>query len=108
MDEVIKNYMSEIGKKGGSAKSEKKAASSAENGKKGGRPPAAISKKNIIVTEHIKSTKKVPGKHLTGWTFKYVFDDGREVTAFYQSIALNLENAKHQFYKVYVEPNQNG
>ena len=34
------DYLSEIGKRGGSAKSESKAKASVENGKKGGRPKA--------------------------------------------------------------------
>ena len=38
MDENIKKYLSEIGRKGGRAKTEKKAKASAANGKKGGRP----------------------------------------------------------------------
>ena len=37
-DEIIRDYMSRIGKKGGSAKSEKKTAAARENGKKGGWP----------------------------------------------------------------------
>jgi hypothetical protein len=37
-EKIIKAYLSELGKKGGSVKSERKARASAENGKKGGRP----------------------------------------------------------------------
>jgi hypothetical protein len=36
--EIIRQYLAEIGRKGGKAKSNRKAASSRENGKKGGRP----------------------------------------------------------------------
>ena len=36
--EIIRQFLSEIGRKGGSVKSERKAKSSRENGKKGGRP----------------------------------------------------------------------
>ena len=36
--EIIRQYLAEIGRKGGSVKSDAKAASSRENGKKGGRP----------------------------------------------------------------------
>ena len=39
----ITEYLSQIGKKGGSVKSAKKAKSSKENGKKGGRPKVANS-----------------------------------------------------------------
>jgi len=90
--------------------SEKKAASSAANGKKGGRPPLVIKKSNIVVTEHNKSTKDRPGKHLTGWTLSYTYDDGRQVSNFYQAETLgyDLNKAKHLFFKVYVEPHQNG
>jgi hypothetical protein len=35
---IIRRYLAEIGRKGGSVKSNAKAASSRENGKKGGRP----------------------------------------------------------------------
>jgi len=97
-----------IGALMGSAKSKKKSASSAENGKKGGRPVAVVKKANIVVTEHQKSTKKVPGVHLTGWTLSYTFNDGRSVEKFYQAASNDLKNAKHLFFKVYVEPNQNG
>jgi hypothetical protein len=37
-DEIIKEFLSQAGKKGGSVKSERKAKTSAENGKLGGRP----------------------------------------------------------------------
>lgn len=46
-DEIIRDYMSRIGKKGGSVKSEKKAAASRENGKKGGWPKGRPRKKNL-------------------------------------------------------------
>jgi hypothetical protein len=36
--EIIRQYLAEIGRKGGSSKSEDKAKASRENGKKGGRP----------------------------------------------------------------------
>jgi general stress protein YciG len=39
--EVIKQYLTEIGRKGGKAKSSRKTESSRENGKKGGRPRKA-------------------------------------------------------------------
>jgi len=38
MDELIRQYLAEIGRKGGKVRSDRKAASSRENGKKGGRP----------------------------------------------------------------------
>jgi len=38
MDELIRQYLAEIGRKGGKVKSDRKAAASRENGKKGGRP----------------------------------------------------------------------
>ena len=37
-NEVIRQYLAEIGRKGGMVKSDRKAQSSRENGKKGGRP----------------------------------------------------------------------
>jgi general stress protein YciG len=37
-DEIIKEFLSNAGKKGGSVKSEAKAKAARENGKKGGRP----------------------------------------------------------------------
>lgn len=37
--EIIRRFLSMIGKKGGSSKSPKKQKSSRENGKLGGRPP---------------------------------------------------------------------
>ena len=37
--ELIRQYLAEIGRKGGLSRSEKKAAAVRENGKKGGRPP---------------------------------------------------------------------
>lgn len=37
-NEIIKQYLAAIGRKGGESKSEAKAAASRENGKKGGRP----------------------------------------------------------------------
>ena len=37
-DMNIKEYLSQIGRKGGSAKSERKTHASRENGRKGGRP----------------------------------------------------------------------
>jgi len=40
-DKIKKSLLSEIGRKGGQAKSEKKSLSSAENGKRGGRPKKA-------------------------------------------------------------------
>ena len=50
MEEIIKKYFSDIGKKGGSVKSERKAESCRKNGKLGGRPKG--SKNKIIeVTE---------------------------------------------------------
>jgi general stress protein YciG len=36
--DLIRQYLAEIGRKGGSSKSERKAAAARENGKKGGRP----------------------------------------------------------------------
>ena len=38
ISKAIKDYFSELGKKGGSVKSDKKAQAVKENGKKGGRP----------------------------------------------------------------------
>jgi len=38
LNEIIKQYLSELGKKGGSKKSPRKAKASKQNGKKGGRP----------------------------------------------------------------------
>jgi hypothetical protein len=38
LNEDIKKYLSDLGKKGGAAKSEKKTISCRNNGKKGGRP----------------------------------------------------------------------
>jgi len=38
MNNEIKTYLSEIGKKGGSKKTDKKINAARENGKKGGRP----------------------------------------------------------------------
>ena len=37
-NELIRQYLAEIGRKGGLSRSEKKAAAVRENGKKGGRP----------------------------------------------------------------------
>jgi len=37
-NEVIRQYLAEIGRKGGLVKSDRKAHSSQKNGKKGGRP----------------------------------------------------------------------
>ena len=37
-DEIIKEFLSNAGKKGGSAKSERKAQAARKNGQKGGRP----------------------------------------------------------------------
>ena len=37
-DEIIKEFLSKAGKKGGSVKSEAKTEAARENGKKGGRP----------------------------------------------------------------------
>ena len=37
-EEIIREFLSNAGKKGGSVKSEAKARASRENGKKGGRP----------------------------------------------------------------------
>ena len=39
MDETVKKYLSEIGRRGGSKTSQAKKISSAKNGLKGGRPP---------------------------------------------------------------------
>ena len=49
-DEIIRDYMSRIGKKGGSVKSEKKAAASRENGKKGGWPKGRPRKKKFTAS----------------------------------------------------------
>jgi hypothetical protein len=38
MNNAVKKYLAEIGKKGGSAKSKAKAEAARANGKKGGRP----------------------------------------------------------------------
>ncbi len=38
LNEEVKKYLSELGKKGGASKSERKKESSRLNGKKGGRP----------------------------------------------------------------------
>lgn len=48
--DVISQYLSKIGKKGGSVKSAAKAQASAENGKKGGRPkkPVSVSAFNTV------------------------------------------------------------
>jgi len=40
-NEIIKQYLAEIGRKGGLSQSEEKAAAARENGKKGGRPRKA-------------------------------------------------------------------
>jgi len=111
MNEEVRKYMAEIGKKGGSAKTEKKAESSAENGKQGGRPPMVIKKENIIVKETIKKTAIVGGKkvnkpHVTGWKMSYKFPDGEIISEYYQKGFYNLKSAKHVFYKSCVEPRQ--
>ena len=108
MNEEVKKYMAEIGKKGGSAKTEKKAETSAENGKNGGRPPAVICKKNIIVKETVKNTsvirgEKVTNPHVTGWWLYYEFPDGKTTEGFFQNPMYTLKQAKHLFFKTYVE-----
>ena len=111
MDEAVKKYMAEIGKKGGLAKTEKKAEAAAENGKQGGRPPLVIKKKNIIVKETKKSTMIIGGKkinepHITGWRLSYKFPDGTIAEEFFQKGFYDLNRAKHVFFKTCVEPRQ--
>lgn len=45
-NDVIKEFLSSIGKIGGSVKSQKKAISSAKNGRLGGRPKVKNNEKN--------------------------------------------------------------
>jgi general stress protein YciG len=49
MSKKLKQYFSELGKKGGSVKSERKSHASRENGKKGGRP-----RKNKLQMRHVQ------------------------------------------------------
>jgi hypothetical protein len=111
MDEAVKKYMSEIGKKGGSVKSEKKAKTAAENGKSGGRPPFIIRNENIVIVETKSNTsiikgEKVKNPHVTGWHLSYTFPDGTVTTQFYQRISHTLKEAKHLFRKSCLEPRQ--
>ena len=46
-EEIIREFLSNAGKKGGSVKSEAKARASRENGKKGGRPKQQTKNENI-------------------------------------------------------------
>jgi len=50
LSQEIKDYLSSIGKKGGSSRSEKKRKSSARNGALGGRPFGSKDKKKRVVT----------------------------------------------------------
>jgi len=109
MNEELKKYMAEIGKKGGAAKTERKAEAAAENGKQGGRPHLVIKKANIIVKEKIINTsiiggKKVHDPHVTGWNLSYKFPDGKVIKGFYQKGFYDKKRALHVFFKSCVEP----
>ncbi|WP_461255790.1 hypothetical protein [Treponema sp. R80B11-R83G3] len=111
MNEAVKKYLAEIGKKGGSAKTERKAETAIENGRGGGRPPLVIKKANVAVREMIKKTsikggKKVSDPHVTGWTLSYKFPDGTIIKEFYQKGFYDKKRAIHVFYKTCVEPRQ--
>jgi hypothetical protein len=60
---------------------------------------AANEEKNIKVEEVKRSTKKVPGVHLTGWNLHYDLPNGKTLKRFYQKGIYWLEKAKHEFYK---------
>jgi hypothetical protein len=60
---------------------------------------AANEEKNIRVEEVRRSTKQVPGVHLTGWNLYYALPNGKTLKRFYQKGNYWLEKAKHEFYK---------
>lgn len=102
-EEIIREFLSNAGKKGGSAKTERKARASRENGKKGGRPRKENMKmkelKNWLEQLYGKTVEteiEYEGKNLNG--YMYGNDECYDWKDFYQYFL--TENA---LYKAYYE-----
>jgi general stress protein YciG len=82
-DEIIKEFLSNAGKKGGSVKSERKAKASAENGRKGGRPKM-YKQAEMLKIVGVRTMEELD--QIGCWNGEYYTVDGMTITPQYKQI----------------------